>query len=40
MMQQVGSTYITKQLEYITKDHIVMHAIFANLKWFYSLFPQ
>ena len=30
--------YITKQLEYVTKDYIATHAALLNLQWFYSLF--
>ena len=29
--------YIMKQLEYSTKDHIVMYTILLNLKQFFSL---
>ena len=31
--------YVMKQLDFIIKDHIVMHAILFKLKWLYSLVP-
>ena len=37
MVASVASSYITKQLEYVTKDHIAMHTILFTLKRLYSL---
>ena len=33
----ISQLYITKQLEYVTKDYLAMHTIFLNLKRLYSL---